>query len=228
MAKIEFGPMVSAASGSIAGTTFARNRYGAYTRTKAIPVNPNTPYQQTIRSILAAHSQAWRGLTAAQRLQWQTWAQVNPITDVLGNSQVLQANAAYIKLNSLLSLAGVGILTAPPVIDAPDSLTSLTVDPDATLGTCEISFTPTPLAAGISLLVYAAVVNSIGVVYVKNLLKLCVITAAAQVSPYDAIADIEDRFGTLAVGQVVHVRCNTLDTATGLVSPPLTHYAAAV
>lgn len=228
MAKIEYGQIVAAASGSVAGMTFSRNRYGAYMRNKAIPVNPDTPHQQSARAALAAISQNWRGLTAAQRLQWQTWAQINPFIDSLGNAQVLQGNAAYIKLNALLAASGNVWITAPPVADAPDALVTVAVTPDATLGTCSIAFTATPLDADDLLVIRAAVLNSIGVNYVSNLYKLVEFSAKAQASPIDIFTNLTLRFGTLIVGQVVHVRLQVLDTATGLTSPPMTHSAVAV
>lgn len=222
MAKIEFGPIVSAASGSIGGTTFSRNRYGSYVRNKAIPVNPNTSYQQEVRAIMSARSQEWRGLSDDQRNQWKTWAQINPFTDVQGNSQVLQANAAYVRLNALLTQSGEPAISAPPTADAPDALTDLSFVPSQTLGTCVVTFAPTPLDADDKLVVLAAVVNSPGVAYVENLYKLTEFSAKAQATGIDAIADIEDRFGTLIIGQVVHLRCFVLDAVTGLISPPMT------
>jgi len=223
MAKIEYGPMVSAASGSIAGTTFSRNRYGSYCRTKAIPVNPDTEYQQAVRTVLAELSQSWRGLTDPQRIMWRTWAQNNPFTDVLGNSQILQPNSAYVHLNALLVQAGDSVVASPPVADAPDALLTLSFVPSATLGSCLVTFTATPLADDDRMLIRAAVVNSAGITYVKNLYKLISITDKALATGVDIVTDLEERFGTMVIGQVVHVSLAVLDSATGLTSPPLTN-----
>lgn len=220
MAKITYGGLITSASGSMGGTVFSRNRYGPYIRRRAIPVNPDTSYQMEIRAILSAISQAWRGLTDDQRLQWRTWAANNPVTDTEGYTQTLAPNAAFVSCNHRLLQGGDPVLTAPPVIDAPDALTDLTVAAAAGLATCTIAFTPTPLAAGIKMMVFAAVVNSTGITYVKNLYKLTEISAAAAASPLDIHPDLVDRFGALIAGQVVHVKALTIDSATGLISPP--------
>jgi hypothetical protein len=201
MAKVILGSTIAAASGSIGGTVHSRNRYGTYIRNRAIPVNPNTIYQQEIRAILAARSQEWRGL------------------NVLGMSQVLQPNAAYVRLNMLTSLAGDSIISVPPITDAPDALTSLSIDADILGPKCELTFAATPLDTDDRLCVYAAVLNSIGVTYVENLYKLVVISDKAQATAFDVIADVQERFGTLIEGQAIHIRCCVLDSLTGLVSP---------
>ncbi len=220
MAKILPGPMAAAISGSSGGTVFSRNRYGAYTRSRVIPVNPNTASQQAARADLAAQSTAWGALTAAQQASWATWAANNPIVDRLGQTQVLQGNAAFIQLNARLARSGDATLTAPPVAAAPDALETLTLNGDIGLGSFDITFTPTPLAAGLKLWASAAVVDSAGINYVSNLLRQVTISAAAQASPLDNQTDIEAVFGALAVGQVVHQFVSVFDSATGLLSTP--------
>jgi len=228
MAKIEYGPIAAQVSGSMGGTTFSRNRYGTYFRSKAIPVNPNTAYQQLVRANLAARSQEWRGLTQDQRMAWNTWAQSNPFIDRLGNSQVLQPNAAYVRLNALLAMSGNSVITDPPVGDAPLALATMSFAPNATAGTCVVTFTATPLGATEQLIINVAVCNSSGITYVKNLYKLTEFGAAETASLIDIIDGIEERFGTLLVGQSVHLSCQVLDNATGLVSAPVTDSALAV
>lgn len=220
--KFTPGPAISAASGSIGGTVFSRNRFGAYTRTRAIPITSTTIYAQNAKAILSAQSQAWAGLTAAQRLAWKSWAQTHPVTDNLGQSQNLTGHQAYVQINSRLDFSGGTLLALPPVADAPDALTSLTATFDIGTGDFEVVFTPTPLPTGVALWSQAAVVSSAGVTYIKNLLKQVDIQAAASTSPVDLQSAIETRFGPLQVGQAVHIWCRTYDTTTGLVSEPLT------
>ena len=82
----------------------------------------------------------------------------------------------------------------------------------------DITYTATPLAAAVELWILAAVVNSAGITYVRNLLRFIGVSAAAQASPLDIQTLVEDKFGTLIVGQTLHVRVSTYDTATGLLS----------
>lgn len=222
MAKVTLGPTIAAASGSIGGTVYSRNRYGTYIRTRAIPVNPNTSHQQKIRGILAARSQEWRDLDDDTRNQWVTWAAINPFTDVLGNSQVLQPNAAFVRLNMLLTHVGDEVIESPPVGAAPDALTSFSFVASKTLESCVLTYEPTPLDGDDHLVIYAAVVNSAGVKYVENLYKMVEISAVATPSGISPIVAIENRFGDLIVGQTVHIRLRVLDSLTGLISPPIT------
>ena len=62
--------MITDIRGSQGGTTFSRNTFANYMRNKTSPVNPNTVAQQLVRNRLAAMSQSWGGLTAAQRTAW--------------------------------------------------------------------------------------------------------------------------------------------------------------
>lgn len=216
--KFTPGPTIAAASGSIGGTVFSRNRYGAYTRNRAIPVSPNTAYQAAAKQYLAQASQNWRDLTDAQRLQWATWAQSNPVTDNLGQSQILQGNSCYVMLATRMLQAGQSLPTAPPATAAPAALLSLSSTFDVGAGTTALTFTATPLGAAERLWMYAAVTNSAARVYIKNLRKLVTISNTAQATGFDWQANVETRFGTLVAGQVVTLEAAVLDQTTGLIS----------
>jgi hypothetical protein len=217
--KVTLGPVVGQASGSQGGTTFSHNRYGPYTRNRAIPVISTTPAALNAKARMATASQAWQLLTAAQRLSWNAWAQANPIVDTLGFSQVLAGNAAYNSLNILLSQAGDTAISVPPIGTPPIALTSMTLTADIGVGTTDIAFTATPLAAGVRLVIRAAVLNSPAINYVTDKLRIINISAAGLASSIDYQVAIEAVFGALVVGQTVHVLVNTLDGATGLQSP---------
>lgn len=218
MAIITPGPTVAAISGSIGGTVFSRNRGGAYIRNRAIPVDPNTQSQQNVRSILATQSQNYADLTVAQRAAWENWASQNPVVNALGNSIQLSGHQAFVQLNSRLALDVQATLTAPPIINAPTGLASVVQDGDEGVGDVDLTFTTTPLPAGVKLWIQAAVLNSAGIRYVRNRLRFIGTSAAAETSPYDDETQIETKFGALIVGQTLHVRVSTFDTATGLLS----------
>lgn len=228
MAIITPGPTVAAISGSIGGTVYSRNRGGAYIRNRAIPVDPNTSFQINVRAILAAQSQNWADLTDAQRAAFENWALQNLVTNALGNQIRLSGHQAFVQLNSRLALGGFATLTAPPILNAPLGLTSIALTADVGLGAVEVAFALTPLAAGISLWVLAAVVNSPGISYVRNLFKQVQITGGGIVSPQDIQVDVEARFGALIVGQTLHVKVSTFQATTGLMSVPFEDSAVVV
>ncbi len=221
MAKIILGPMVGAASGSVGATTFSHNRYGTYTRRRAIPVKSTTTPATNAKARFTSRSQAWQGLTSGQRLAWKEWALDHPITDTLGQQQTLQPNAAYIMLNARLEALALTPITDPPVAAPPAGLLTLVADADIGAGSVELVFTATPLGATEYLSIKAAIVSSAGILYVENLLRQIGASAAAATSPFDYQTLIEARFGTLIVGQTVHVEVLIIDSATGLISGAL-------
>lgn len=217
MAKVKLGAIAGQVSGSIGTQTWSRNRYGAYIRNRSIPVNTQTLFTQESKSILAAASQAWGSLNFDEQQAWRTWANNNPVIDRLGDQQTLAGNAAFNKLACRVLRQGGAMPTLPPVGSPPEALATLSGTADIGAGDFEIVWTPTPLATGVHLWTWVAVVDSLGVQYVRNRYKLVNISAAAATSPLDLQSDIEGRFGTLQVGQVLHFLVSTTD-ANGLQS----------
>lgn len=218
MAIITPGPTVAAISGSIGGTVYSRNKGGAYIRNRSIPVDPNTNAQQNARSIMATQSAAYSDLTAAQRAAWENWAIQNKVTNALGNQIQLSGHQAYVQLNSRLAHDAQTVLDVPPIVNAPNGLATVVQDGDIGIGDFDLEFTATPLAATEELWLQAAVVNSAGISYVRNLFRFIGTSDAAETSPFDNEALVVARFGTLTVGQTVHMRASVFDTASGLLS----------
>ena len=218
MAIITPGPLAAAVSGSIGGVVFSRNRGGAYVRNRSIPVDPNTQSQQNVRSILATQSASWADQTDAVRAAFANWAVQNPVINALGNSILLSGQQAFVQLNARLALNGDTLLTEPPIINAPDGLASLVLDADIGVGDVDLTFTVTPTPANVKLWILAAVVNSAGVKYVRNLFRFIGVSGTAEASPFVIQSLVETKFGALINGQTLHVRVSTFDETTGLLS----------
>lgn len=219
--KFTPGPAIAAASGSIGGTVFSRNRGGAYTRNRSIPVTSSTTPALNAKQRLATASQAWQGLTAAQRAAWANWALQNPVTDALGFPRHKTGHQSYVGINARRASLGDVALATPPIVPAPVGLLTVVADGDIGAGDVDIAFTATPLGATEELYLEAAVVNSAGITNVNNLFRLVGSSAAAQVSPFDWQSLVETRLGTLVVGQTLFARVSVYDNATGLLSLPL-------
>lgn len=117
MALVKFGGGVVGMAGSIAGTTFARNRYGSYARARTKPVNPNTARQQAVRAALAELTARWaQTLTAAQRAAWDLYGANVVMTNRLGESMNLSGFNHYLRSNAWLARMGGTIVDAGPVI----------------------------------------------------------------------------------------------------------------
>ncbi len=117
MALIKFGGGIVQMSGSIAGNTFARNRYGNYVRARTKPTNPNTAAQVAVRASLAQLTVRWsQTLTAGQRTAWNLYAANVVMTNKLGESMNLSGFNHYIRSNSFRSRSAAPIIDDGPVI----------------------------------------------------------------------------------------------------------------
>lgn len=184
-------------SGSLAGTTASRNRFGQYERSRAIPVNPNTAAQGLVRARLAANSAAWRALTANQRAGWKDLGLMLVRTDSLGQSYSLQGNQAYASVNNNRVACGVATTADAPAIQTPNALLTATIT--STGGTLSIAYTATPLAADEYLMVFASPQRSAGRTFEGDF-RLIGVSAAAAASPYNALAAYTAKFGAPIVG----------------------------
>jgi hypothetical protein len=141
MALIKFGGGVIQMSGSIAGDTFARNRYGNYNRARTKPTNPNTARQVAARSSIAFLCDCWSStLTAAQRTAWGLYAEGVVVTNRLGESMKLSGFNHFIRSNSIRKMVGESIISAGPTIfEIPDHDPTFAIS--ASEATQQISFT---------------------------------------------------------------------------------------
>lgn len=124
-------------SGSMGGVTASHNRGGTYFRQRAIPVNPNTPQQQAIRSIMGQLTSLWFTLLSeAQRTGWDTYADNVPLTNRIGDphnvgglgmyvrSNVARLQAALTRIDDAPAIFNLGDYTAPTIasVTAPTAL----------------------------------------------------------------------------------------------------------
>jgi hypothetical protein len=230
MAKLRLGALAGSVSGSIGCWTFSRNRYGAIARLRSKPITIDNPVTQGVRNIMSRLSRAWGNLTDESQLAWRTWAAVNPITDSLGDKQVLQPNDAYIQCNARI-LAGANpkpVIDIPGVGVAPNGFTTCTATYTIAGNLVQLNWTPDPLPASCNVWVEAALVNRPGMVYVKNQMRFIRSTALVPASPTGLNAVLTSTFGTLMVGQILHWRAYIFDSATGLLSAPTTGHGPLV
>lgn len=121
MALIRYGSGIAQMSGSIGGTTYARNRFGAYSRNRTTPVNPKSSMQSKVRLIMAYLVEYWNEqLSDAQRAQWATYAAAVSMTNRLGDSIKCTGFNHFIRGNALrLRFAGSVIEPGPAVLTLP-------------------------------------------------------------------------------------------------------------
>lgn len=100
-ALVKYGGGIIQMSGSIAGNTFARNRFGNYIRARTKPVNPSSSRQTTMRAIMATLVERWNDtLSAAQRTAWELYASSVNWTNALGETVNLTGFNHYVRSNA--------------------------------------------------------------------------------------------------------------------------------
>lgn len=203
-------------SGSIAGQTASRNRYGQYLRTRATPVNPSSSFQVTVRARLATNASNWRDLTAAQRAAWGDLGSQIQRNDSLGQTYTLTGFQAFCLVNNNKLAAGDAAITDPIAYAVPDPLLSLT--PTATVATLSVAYTTTPLAAGVRLFIFVSPGRSPGRTFEGDY-RLITVTAAAAASPASIFTAYSARFGAPVVGNKIFVSAQTY--LAGIMGPPL-------
>lgn len=136
--------IVTQASGSIGGTTYAHNTAGLYRRARSIPVNPNSSAQQGVRANLTTLAQAWNAvLTQAQRDAWDNYATLSPVTGRLGDELVLSGQQMYIRCNTVRMLSGVARVDAGPTVPGLIALTTPVATLSIASGIVSIAYTNT-------------------------------------------------------------------------------------
>jgi len=145
MALIKFGGGVVQMSGSIAGTTFARNRYGNYARAKTKPINPNTALQQQCRNALSFLTTYWaQTLSDAQRVAWNLYGSSVAMTNRLGESVFLTGFNHFIRSNSIRKRSSRPIIApGPTIFELPEVDSTITISASAATNHITIAYDDT-------------------------------------------------------------------------------------
>lgn len=215
MAKILTTAIVADIRNKLNGSVFSKNRYGGYVRTKVTPVNPQTAFQQAARNILATNSQAWRGLSEADRQSWISATPSFPFTDIFGNSKVLSGSALYAKLNGNLAQDGSAPLSAAPSPVSIPGLSGLSISAAAGTGVVSISLDQSVVPTDTVLIVDATPNLGPGISFVKNRFRRVTAAAATITTPVLITSEFAARFGAPVAGQKIFVRVFLISTVSG-------------
>jgi hypothetical protein len=204
-------------SGSLAGQTSSRNRFGQYRRTRATPVNPSSTYQGAVRARLSANAASWRGLDDEQRAGWSSLGSQMARTDSLGQTSYLTGFSAYVSVNNNLAAAAASLLEDAPALLTPDAIGTATIT--LTAAAFSIAFTPTPLSAGERLFAYCSPQRSAGRNFEGDV-RLTLVGGAATTSPLDIYSVYSGRFGVPVLGNKIFIVLQRY--VGGFLSGPLT------
>lgn len=142
MALVKYGGGIIQASGSIAGNTYARNRFGNYIRPRTKPVNPNSSAQVGIRSAMSYLTTYWHAtLTAAQRIAWATYASAVAMKNRLGETIYLTGFNHFIRSNcELVNRSLTLVADGPTELALPEKDATFAVAASAASGEISVTF----------------------------------------------------------------------------------------
>lgn len=229
MALIKFGGGVADARGSVGGTVFSRNRFGAYTRNRTIPVNPGTSPQTKIRSIMSVCRNAWFStLTAAQRTAWDTYAAGVAMTNRIGEVIHLTGWNHFVRSASSLLYADESIVAAGPTdLSLPEQDETIAVTPSEATGLLSIAYDDTQTWCdedGAHMLIFVSRGKNPTVNFFKGPYRYAGKISGDSVAPPVSPQTVTSPFA-LTEGQRVFVQCRIV-RADGRISEPFRSFAA--
>ncbi len=90
-------------------------QFGQISRALAIPANPRTAAQMTVRDNLSRVAAKWRKLTEPQRVEWMEAATAVKSTSRLGQNGALSGFQLFAKINCTLAQFGQDQVDTPPL-----------------------------------------------------------------------------------------------------------------
>lgn len=209
MSIVVFGPLVTGARGTIAGTIFSANKSGPYARGWNRGPNPRSVGQSEQRGRTSGMAKAWRGLTQVQRDAWDTWAALpaQEKFNSLGESYFPSGFNWFVAINDRLLNVGRAYRTNPPVIARPPAPTISGLVIRSTIsGLPSTVAYPVNEFLGFDLILFAAMANSLGVLNKTQGWRLVHQTQAPGAASETFQPGLEASFGTIFVTQRGFVR----------------------
>lgn len=119
MARITFGPTISAMKGSIGGTTFQTNAAGAFARSRPYVKKSSTIKQQQLHTSHQKLLYQYSILTSDQKDDWNTFAAAHIKVNKFGQEKTLTGSNWFLSTNYMRILTGETILASPPAYNLP-------------------------------------------------------------------------------------------------------------
>lgn len=219
--KVKFGAIVVDGRNKIGGHVASKNRAGSYFRTKVTPTNPETTAQENVRYRLGGLSSAWRGLDPAERVAWNAAVSNFARTDIFGDLRNPSGFNLHQMLNNNLLKVGGSVITTPPLPEAVDAFTSLSIAAAETAETLTLTFAPI-IDATHKVQVTATPGLSAGRFYVKSQYRVVYTLDSTRPSGFDIGGYYKLKFGAIpAKDSKIFVRLIQVNLTTGQAGIPI-------
>lgn len=215
MGIITFASPVSGIRGKVGGNVYSANKSGPYIKAWGRGSNPRTETQTTHRASLVEWSQAWAGVSASNKADWDTYAALpaQDKTNSLGDTYSVSGFAWYVALSINLRAAGESNIETAPLLTAPAAPDIQGAELHVTSGIDTSWVRQTVGSPGLTdnLAVYSVIVNSDGVIAspaVRDFMVTKVADAGRRVRYQN---ELEARFGEIQLGQRMFAEASTQD-----------------
>jgi hypothetical protein len=195
-----------AQSGKRGLTVSQQGAFGLVSRTLAIPANPRTDAQMTVRGNLSRVAAKWRTLTEPQRLEWMAAASQVMSTTRLGQNGALSGFQLFAKINCTLAQFGEALVDTPTLRPQFADLAVQNLVITNTAGTIALSLT-CPSDPGQNTIVRGSKPVSQGIEVCRDFRILGSCPAAEQGSA-DITSLYTARYGVPKAGTKVFVQVN--------------------
>jgi hypothetical protein len=205
MALFKMGMFMTDLSGAIGGLVASRTRGGSAIRRKGIPTNPQTTFQQSVRSLLTSLSQQWRSLTQDQISAWNSAVQNFQRSNRLGELKSPTGKNLYVAFNTNLYNSGSAGISVPPLPAEQFIIDGLALSVDTAVPEFEITAATTGTGTDF-VHVWVTPMLSAGVSNPNGQYRFLGSFAGAAVFSQNVLVDYTARFGAPIVGQKVFVK----------------------
>ncbi len=196
-------------------------QFGQISRTLAIPANPRTLAQMTVRDNLSRVAASWRALTETQRAEWMAAATAVKSTSRLGQNGALSGFQLFTKINCTLAQFGQADVQTPPLRPQfPDLVPQNLVIP--TKGGAVALQLTCPTDPGEHTIVRGSTPVSQGVEVCKDF-RILGVCPAPVLGSADITSLYSARYGLPKAGTKVYVQVNQV--VDGWESLPRTYWA---
>jgi hypothetical protein len=195
-------------TGKLGLTVTWQGRNGLLRRILAIPANPRTDGQLTVRNLLVEQVRRFDALTDAQQNAWNVAAAGYQSTPSLGQSGPLTGEQLFVRINCKLGLLGQDTVDVPPVAPQFPTLAPQGLVITNTSGVIAVKLT-CPTDPGQATVLRASPPQRSAVRACRNFRMIGLCPAPAQ-----GVADITTlyvaKFGAVPAGKRLFVRASTM------------------
>ena len=195
-------------TGKLGLTVTWQGRNGQVRRTLAIPANPRTDAQLTVRDLLVEQVRRFDGLAEAKQNAWNVAGRDYRSVASLGQSGPLTGEQLFVRVNCKLALLGQDTVDVPPVSPQFPTLAPQALVITNTSGTITVKLT-CPTDPGQATVLRASPPQRSAVRACRNFRIIGLCPAPAQ-----GVADITTlyvaKFGAVPAGKRLFVRASTM------------------